>query len=267
VEDVEWRKIRRFGLGSKEVRQKEIVKLINAKGKITIGQLKERFPDVSEMTLRTDLKYLDEHAQIVRVHGGARSMDRVMGTEGVMTWRSVSNVEKKIAIAKKARDLVTPSSTIYIDSGSTTTILARFFPDLNNLIYTESISCAIELQKLKRAKVFLPGGEMERSSLSLFGSKALEELGKMNFDIVFLSALNFKEGIGFTCAREYQANLKRTLIKRSEKVVVLMDSTKVGEKSVYTFCNPEDIDVLVSDGGLSPDFIGLMKSHGVKVIQ
>ncbi len=254
-------------MGSKERRQKEIVDLVNKNGKTTIQELKELFPDVSEMTIRTDLKSLDEHRQLVRVHGGARSIDRVMGTEGIMTWRSVSNVEKKMAIARKARELVTPSSTIYIDSGSTTTMLARLFPDLNTLIYTESISCAIELQKLKRPKVFLPGGEMERSSLSLFGTKALEELSMMNFDIVFLSALSFKEGIGFTCAREYQALLKSTLIKRSEKVVLLMDSSKVGQKSVYTFCNPEDIDVLVSDGGLTPDFVGLMRKHGVKVIQ
>lgn len=254
-------------MGSKTTRQKEIVKLVNMKGTVTFNELKEAFPDVSDMTLRTDLKTLDQGKQLVRIHGGARSIDLVMGTEGVMTWRTVTNLDKKEMIAKKARTLVFPNSTIYIDSGSTTTMFARLFPDVNTLIYTESISCAIELQKLTRAKVFLPGGQMERSSLSLYGTRALEELSTMNFDISFISALNYKEGIGFTCAREYQCLIKKTIIERSEKVVLLMDSSKVGEKSVYTFCRPEDIDVLVSDGGLTPDFIGLMKEHGVTVIQ
>ncbi|MCR4782345.1 MAG: DeoR/GlpR family DNA-binding transcription regulator [Lachnospiraceae bacterium] len=254
-------------MGSKTSRQKEIVRLINENGTVSFKDLKESFPDVSEMTLRTDLKFLDQNRQIVRIHGGAKSIDLVMGTEGVMTWRSITNIDKKEAIAKKARNMVFPNSTVYIDTGSTTTMFARFFPDVNALIYTESISCAIELQKLVRPKVFLPGGQMERSSLSLYGTRALEELKTMNFDVSFISALNYKEGIGFTCFREYQALLKKTIIERSEKVVLLMDSSKVGEKSIYTFCKPEDIDVLVSDGGLTPDFIGLMKEHGVTVIQ
>ena len=96
----------------------------------TFNELKEAFPDVSDMTLRTDLKTLDQGKQLVRIHGGARSIDLVMGTEGVMTWRTVTNLDKKEMIARKARTLVFPNSTIYIDSGSTTTMFASKYSHL-----------------------------------------------------------------------------------------------------------------------------------------
>ena len=87
-------------MDSVENRRGAIVALINEKGEVTFAQLKEAFPNVSDMTLRTDLKNLDDSKRIVRVHGGARSVDVVVGTDDFMSRRSIRNVDAKKAIKK-----------------------------------------------------------------------------------------------------------------------------------------------------------------------
>ena len=84
-----------------EERRKKIVDLVDAEGQITFAQLKSAFPNVSEMTLRTDLKHLNESGRIVRVHGGARSAEIVAGAEDFFSKRVQRNREQKQAIAKK----------------------------------------------------------------------------------------------------------------------------------------------------------------------
>ena len=111
-------------MDSVESRRNAIAALINEKGEITFAQLKEAFPNVSDMTLRTDLKNLDEKKRIVRIHGGAKSVDLVVGTDDFLGKRSVRNVKEKKRIALKAKKLITPGATVFLDSGSTTTMLA-----------------------------------------------------------------------------------------------------------------------------------------------
>lgn len=110
-----------------EQRRNAIVEFINEKGNITFAQLEKKFPNVSQMTLRTDLKTLDEMRKIVRVHGGAKSVEVVLGTDDYIGQRAVRNVEEKESIAKKAIEFIRPNITIFLDSGSTTTELAKIW--------------------------------------------------------------------------------------------------------------------------------------------
>ena len=128
-----------------EMRRNAIAELVNKHGTVSFAQIKEQFPQVSEMTLRTDLKALDAAKEIVRIHGGAKSVQLVIGTDDYLTRRAVRNIQSKQEIAKKAVQLVLPDTVIFLDSGSTTTELARIFPDQSNLIYTTGLSCATEL--------------------------------------------------------------------------------------------------------------------------
>ena len=105
-------------------RRNESVEFVNENQTVTFTQLKEKFPSVSEMTLRTDLKYLDQAKRIVRIHGGAKSMDVVSGNDDVLKLRYGRNVNEKKEIAQKALSFVEPAKTIFVDSGSTTTMLA-----------------------------------------------------------------------------------------------------------------------------------------------
>ena len=96
-----------------EERRNAIVSFVNEKGNVTFSQLKLAFPDVSEMTLRTDLKSLDAENRIVRVHGGAKSVEIVLGTDDLLGRRSVRNVEAKQEIVRKALKYIRPNTTVF----------------------------------------------------------------------------------------------------------------------------------------------------------
>lgn len=251
---------------SMEMRRNAIIELINTHGTVRFSQIKKAFPQVSEMTLRTDLKALDEAKQIVRIHGGAKSVQVVVGTDDFLNKRSIRNINEKQIIAEKALSLLRPDTTVFLDSGSTTTMLARLFPDQSNLIYTSGLTCAIELANLSRPSVVLPGGKLNRYSQSVYGYSAIKELERVNFDQVFLGVTNYSFSTGFTCGSNDEAFLKSTAMQQSEQIVVLMDSSKIGMKSPYKICELSDVDILVSDGNLPKDFLEECQRNHVIVL-
>ena len=253
-------------MDSMEIRRKQIVDLVNQKEYVRFLQIKEAFPNVSEMTLRTDLKVLDEEKKIVRIHGGAKSVQLVIGTDDFLNRRAVRNLQEKEEIARKAVKLIRPDTAVFLDSGSTTTSLAHLFPNQSNLIYTTGLSCATELADLSKPTVQIPGGRLNRYSISIYGTSVVQELSQVYFHQTFLGVTNYMPQTGFTCGNNEEAILKRTAIKQAEQVIVLMDSQKFGIKGTYSICGLEDIDILVSDGHLPEDFIMECQSHDVTVL-
>ncbi len=253
-------------MDSMETRRNAIVELINECGTVSFSQLKETFPNVSEMTLRTDLKLLDEAKRIVRIHGGAKSVQVVIGTDDYLSKRSVRNIEEKQKIVEKALTLLRPDTTIFMDSGSTTTLLARQFPDQSNLIYTTGLTCATELANLSSPTVMLPGGMLNRYSQSVFGISAVRELERVNFSQTFLGVTGYSRAAGFTCGSNNEAILKQTAIGQSDQTIVLLDSSKMEVKSTFRICGLDQVDVVVSDGNLPEDFLKECRRFDVTVL-
>lgn len=249
-----------------EERRKAIVELINERGFVHFTELKQHFPNVSEMTLRRDLEYLDRSKQIVRTHGGAKSLDIIIGTEDFFSNRSVRNMEEKRLIASKAVSFIEPGSVIFIDSGSTTTEFSKVFPDGKYTIFTNSISCAYELARLSQAKVHVLGGQLNSPSLSVNGSRTTDFLETINFSTVFFGVTGYSSTRGFTCGEEEEFKLKNTVLRKSERAVMLMDSTKIGIVSTFTFATMQDVDVIVSDGNLSQAIMRQADQFHVKVV-
>ena len=256
----------RIVMDAMETRRNAIVELINEKGTISFSQIKDAFPHVSEMTLRTDLKLLDEAKRILRIHGGAKSVQVIIGTDDFLNRKSVRNIPEKQKIAEKALTLLREDTTVFLDSGSTATMFARYFPDQSNLIYTTGLSCATELANLSKPTVMLPGGRLNRYSQSVLGFSAIKELERVNFHQAFLGITGFHPLAGFTCGINDEAFLKQTAIRRSEQVVLLLDSSKIGVKCSFGVCGFEDVDILVSDGKLPKDFLEECKKYGVTVL-
>lgn len=253
-------------MDSMEMRRDAIVQLVNEKGSVRFSQIKEAFPNVSEMTLRTDLKALDEEKKILRVHGWARSVQVIIGTDGFLNRKSVHNISEKQEIARKALTLLHPDTTLFLDSGSTTTAFARQIPDRSYLIYTTGLSCATELANLSKPTVMLPGGKLNRYSQSVFGYSAIRELERVNFDQAFLGVTGFHPSVGFSCGISDEALLKETAIRQSGQVIALMDSSKIDVKCSFSFCRLSDIDVVVSDGKLPEEFLDECRKYGVQVL-
>lgn len=249
-----------------ETRRTAIIDLINERGTVSFAQLKDAFPNVSEMTLRTDLKVLDESRRILRIHGGAKSVQVLIGTDDFLNRKSVRNIPQKQKIAEKALTLLRPDTTVFLDSGSTTTMFARHFPDQSNLIYTTGLSCATELANLSEPTVMLPGGRLNRYSQSVFGFSAIRELEGVNFHQAFLGITGYHSAAGFSCGIRDEAVLKQTAVRQADQVIVLMDSSKLGVKCSFNICGLEAIDMIVSDGMLPEDFMEECRKNQVEVL-
>lgn len=250
----------------KDARRKRMVELINQSGSVGFSELKSRFSKVSEMTLRRDLEFLDHTKQIIRIHGGARSVDVLIGTDDFFAKRSMRNAEAKKQIAQKAVELLKPNTSVYLDSGTTVTELARAFPDGRYLIFTNSLTCALELAHLKEAQICLLGGRLNNYSLSVNGTRSLSFLEDVNFDIAFMGATGYVSEKGFSCGAEEEYQLKRAVIRHSEKTVVLVDSRKVGYASTFIMARLNDIHTIISDGMLDEAVVREIKQSGVELI-
>lgn len=247
-------------------RRQKIVEFINREGQITFSMLKKEFPGTSEMTLRTDLKYLDDAGTIVRIHGGAKSLGTVAGTDGFLSLRTMRNQNLKEQIARKAVSLINTQSSIFLDSGSTTTLLARYMPDESRQIFTSGLSCATEMARLTQPHIHVIGGNLNRYSLSVSGSRSVIEIQSYNFDICFLGVTSFHPELGYCCEGQEDCVLKQTAILRSAYTVALLDSTKIGKKSACCICPPSGVDAVVIDDSISELQRKIWEEQGVKVI-
>ena len=235
-------------------RREHIVEIINREGNVTFAQLKAEFPNVSEMTLRTDLKTLDQQRQIIRVHGGAKSVGFAVGTDDLLARRVGRRSAEKTQIATKAAGIIHPGHTIFIDSGSTTTALASALEDMELLVFTNSITVAAELAELQKVMTYLVGGRLNRFSMSTIGGHTIDAVRELTFDQVFLGVTGYRRGEGFSCGSDDEAVFKSTLIRRSHKSIVLMDSSKEDRSSTFPICGLKDVDTLISDDGISGEF-------------
>ncbi len=248
-------------------RRERIVELVNQEGSVAFSQLKRTFPDVSDMTLRTDLKALDQQRSIIRVHGGVRSVSYAIGTDDLLANRSSRSVAQKGEIARKAIELIRPNTTIFVDSGSTTTAMAAALPDMRLLVFTNSLTVAIELARLNQVVTYLIGGQLNRASMSISGARATNSLRMLAFDQLFLGVTAYERRGGFSCGLDDEAVFKATCMKCASETIVLMDSSKEGKRTTFPICGLAEVDRIVSDGGLSQELLDDCASAGVEVVQ
>ena len=247
-------------------RYASIEEIVNREGSISVAALKRYFPHISDMTLRRDLDYLDKASRIIRVHGGVRSIQATIGTEASYLLRNTLHVENKQEIARKAVELLHPNTCIFVDSGSTTTALCKIIPQEHFLIYTSGLLCAQELTRLQKSELYILGGQLNCASLSTNGLFALSSIENIHFDLALIGSTGFTPECGFTSGNFEDARLKSEVIKRANKRVILMDSTKVGRVSTFTFAFPDVIDVVVTDGNLDAATKEHFKKHNTEIL-
>ncbi len=248
-------------------RHENMLKLIKLNEQMSFAELKKAFSDVSEMTIRRDIDQLEHEKKVLRVPGGVKSIESVVDfIEDRYALRSIENLEFKKEIALKAVSLIKPRMCIFLDSGSTTTAFAHLFPDIECLVYTTGLTCAIELSKLKKVKTVMLGGWVNKNSLSTYGSIETLGLNCLNFNLSFVGVTGFDEKAGFTTGISDEASIKQIASQRSKQRVVLMDSLKIGHILPCTFAEPKDVDIVISDSNIDLKTKKYFEFHGVTLL-
>jgi len=250
-------------------RQEKILGILNEKGEIQISELKDIFPDVSAMTLRRDLSYLESKGLLIRTHGGAvniKKLTSIYGEEDAFSLRAAENVDEKMLIAEKAVQFLDRGRSIYLDAGSTIMYFSRLIPDDNFSIITSGIITALELTKKSKITIYHTGGQLNNNTLSSSGPTAISMLDIFNIDIAFMAASGFSLENGFTVSNFFECELKKAVIKKAKKVIMLADSSKFNKVLAFTFGHLSDLDVLISDDKIPEYIVNRAKEAGVTVL-
>ena len=250
-------------------RRQHILKLLEQTGEVQLAKLKEIFPSVSLMTLRRDLISLEEGGYLIRTYGGAviaRKAEGTQGEEDTYSRRALENVEAKLIIADKALEMVEIGRSTYFDAGSTIMCLAKSLPDDGFSIVTSGVNIALELSKKQRVSVMLPGGTINKNTLSVSGPGAAALIDSVNIDTAFMAASGFSIDGGFTVSNVYEGDLKHKIVKKAKKVVMLMDAGKLGRSLAFTFATLEDVDVWVCEKALPPEVEAAARNNGVVIV-
>ncbi|MDR0314911.1 MAG: DeoR/GlpR family DNA-binding transcription regulator [Oscillospiraceae bacterium] len=250
-------------------RQNDILSIIEDKGDIQLGDLSLRFPDVSVMTLRRDLKALENGGVILRTRGGAVSVKKLSdgtGEENAYSMRAREHLNQKKEIAGKALQYVQKGKSMYFDSGSTIMALAEIMPDNQYSIITSGTNIAQKLVQNNKTSVMMLGGTVNANTLSVSGPHSISFIESVNIDLAFMSASAFSAENGFTVSNIYECELKRKVIDRAKKVIMLMDSGKFDNELLFTVSPLTSVDILVTDSGLPAHMREAIEKSAVTLI-
>lgn len=236
---------------------------LNLRGAVRIAALSAEL-GVSEMTVRRDLELLSDQGLLYKVHGGATAKsDTQSVTELPFRTKSQREQQAKEAIARKAAEMVLPAAALALMGGSTVYALAKHLVQIPRLtIVTNSLPVSDLFQREGRSDqtVILTGG-LRTPTDSFVGEIAVSVFDRLNIDIAFMGSHGMDEVGGFSSPNLLEAETNRAVRSRAKKVVVMADHTKWGEVAFSTFAQFEEADVLVTDSGLPPSALTILKSR------
>jgi DeoR family transcriptional regulator, aga operon transcriptional repressor len=251
-------------------RAKEILRLLLSQGKTSVEELTRLFA-TSPASVRRDLVRLEERGLVHRTHGGvmlAGGVYEPFRFDSSFHIREERFAAEKKRIAKAAADLVLENETIGFTAGTTTTQVARELRMRTRLhIITNAVNIGMELSSGNGLETTLTGGCMRwAGAFSLVGPTALESLNAVVMDKVFIGVCGVDAERGATTIEAEEAAVFRAMSRRAKQVVIVADSSKVGMTSPAVICPVTDIDILITDDGVSDDAVKGFGSSHVRVV-
>lgn len=244
-------------------RQQNIMSLLEKQGTVRTLELAEQF-GVTDETIRRDFQTLEESHPLKRIHGGASSLT---GRPRLQSFneRSSLNVGAKAAIADAARGLIIPGQTYAFDSSTTAMALVNTLPDLPYRVVTNSFAVIEHVTRLVEVELVSMGGRYHPKTHTFVGGETIDVLRRHNIHTAFVSCIGYDPLRGASEGFEAQATFKMRLVEYAERVVLLVDSSKLGERSEYFFAEPSNIAELITDDAADPAIVAQIRSALPKV--
>lgn len=246
-------------------RRQVIMNLLNEKKRVTVRELSS-YVGVSEATLRTDLNRMELDGLLMRTHGGAMLKEETSDTS--FSVRAQKNILEKSKIATLAFEQIEEKQCILLDASSTALELARIINEhpIRLTVVTTGILTALELKDNLDITVIVIGGVLTNRSTSIEGVLGIELLNKLHIDIMFTSGNGFSIENGLTDFNMYEVELKKHIVQRANKIISIVDSSKVGNNSSSAFASIEEIDMLITDKPIQEPILERLKTHKIEVL-
>jgi DeoR/GlpR family transcriptional regulator of sugar metabolism len=226
-------------------RQNTILELMGCSDQTSVKELSLRL-NVSAVTIRQDLNFLESEGLLKRVHGGAvlKDADDLSNRLGV-------NYEKKLGIARKLAGSVRDGETILIESGSVNALLARELVKRKKVtIITTNVYIARQFRRDEQANIIILGGVYQHESESLVGKITRICLDQVNYDKAFVGIDGYTKETGFTLRDLFRAEISSHIIQKSREVFIVSDSSKFGKTELTNICFLGDIHHIATDNEL-----------------
>ncbi|WNJ18128.1 DeoR/GlpR family DNA-binding transcription regulator [Pontibacter sp. G13] len=247
----------------KDERHSFILDQLRTKNKVLTFELSQSL-EVSEDTIRRDLKELAEMGRIKKVHGGAvsHSLNPYHYKD-----REIYAHNEKIELAEKARGLIRNHQVVIMDGGTTNVELAKRLPmDLKATIFTNSLPVAVQLAGHPLIETIFLGGKVLKNAQVTIGSEVIDVLGGIKADICFLGTRSLQDKLGITEIDWEETKVKRAILAASNEVVSMVIQEKIGTVQPYIICEPQRITTLVTTLEKRDPFLSPFFEMGIEIL-
>ena len=256
---------------NKQERHRLIVESLDGGSRLDVGDVSHEL-GVSEMTIRRDLKELEAAGLLRRVHGGAvRQLGRAY--EPPHSLRSQESTGPKAAIGRATALLVEPGDAIAVDTGTTCQEAVRALQRAKRsqmTVVTASLRVAGEIASTfvldQDLRLIVVGGTVRPGELSMVGATARAVIRTMHVDKALIGVGGIDIHRGCTEFNVEDSEVKRQFIESAKQVIVLADSTKLGQVAFASVCGIDAVDVLVTDSAIHPNQVAAFEAAGVRVV-
>ncbi len=245
-------------------RHQFILHKLKSEGFVNVVDLNKELK-VSTVTIRKDLKLLEEKNLLFRTHGGA-TVHNPYTIDRSVNEKEKLQASEKTRIGIMAASTIIPNDSIVIASGTTVLALAKQIQPQENLtVITSALNVAMELLKHPSIELIQLGGVLRRNSFSVAGPYAQTILADFFCSKLFLGVDGIDLEFGLTTTSVMEAHLNRQMIAICQKVIVLTDSTKFGKKGLGRICGLEEVDQIITDSGIPEHFVSALEGMGITV--
>ena len=247
-------------------RRNRIVEFVEQTGTVTTEQLVAQL-NVSLMTIWRDLTTLDQAGLVRKIRGGAMRISKGRDGEPLFVSKQVLNRERKELVAHfAATTLVEDDDIVFLEAGTTVAAMVKYLNRRNLTVIGNGLGTMNELaRRLPDVNVYCCGGMLRDVAQTFVGPQAEEFFERVNARTCFLSATGLAFPEGFTDPSPLEIQVKRAMAKSAARVVMLLDSTKLGVRSLSRILPIEDVDILVTDAGAPVEDRARLAALGVDV--
>lgn len=242
-----------------------IIKELDARGSVSVTDLSDIL-NVSEVTIRKDLTMLEQKNILYRAHGKAIKINPYINDRDVNI-KEKQNIAEKIAIGRRAAEMIEPNDSIIIASGTTVQFFAReVHPSGHLTVITSALNVASILSKDRNSEVIQLGGIVRGSSLSAVGCDTERMLENFSGTKLFIGVDGLDVEYGLSTTNLLEANLNRAMIRSAQKIIVLTDSTKFGRRGFSRICDVDEVNQIITDPGIPQHILDQLRQRGIDVI-
>jgi len=221
--------------------------------------------DASESSVRRDLDILEQEKILRRVYGGAVSQQPPPSRAFDYAVESVRFSDEKDRIARLAADLIQDGQTVILDGGSTVAAVARELSAKALHIVTNSLPIAESLESLRNIELTLTGGYLDPRLRVMLGPFCEQMLGGIRADAAIMGIGSITEA-GLSNNNTLVVGSEQKMIEIAGKVIIVADHTKFGRGGMFPVAPLSAADIVVSDKGLAPEYVELLRDNGVEVL-